>query len=58
MDYLVETRNNGAHCVFMGPSSATKPTSGFKSGVWVESDTGDTYFFTGSEWVKQFSFQA
>ena len=58
MDYLVYTSVNGNYCEFLGPSSATKPVSGFKIGIWVETDTGDVYFYDETNsWSKQFSFQ-
>ena len=44
-----------------GDSLETKPTTGIADGsIFVESDTGDTYFFSeaSSDWVKQFSFQS
>ena len=52
MDYLIYT--NGGYCEFMGPHSATKPTTGFSVGVWVETDTGNAYFYDQTNgWVQQ-----
>lgn len=56
MDYMTYT--SGGYCEFMGPSSATKPTTGLFVGIWVETDTGDVYFYDETNgWTKQFSFQ-
>ena len=44
-----------------GDSTDTKPTAGICDGsLFVESDTGDVYFFNekSGDWVKQFSFQS
>ena len=44
-----------------GDSSETKPTAGIIDGsIFVESDSGDVYFFneTDTDWIKQFSFQS
>lgn len=44
-----------------GDSTETKPTTGIADGsIFVESDTGTTYFFneTSGDWVEQFSFQS
>lgn len=55
MDYLTYT--NGGYCEFLGPSSATKPTTDLHCGIWVESDTGDVYFYDNvNGWTYQFSF--
>lgn len=58
MDDNYITYRNGGYVEFMGPHSVTKPTTGFTTGIWTETDTGDVYFYdftTG--WTKQFSFQ-
>lgn len=56
MDYMTYT--SGGYCEFMGPSSATKPTTGLFVGIWVETNTGDVYFYDETNgWTKQFSFQ-
>ena len=39
-------------------STDTKPTANIATGsIAVEADTGKTFFFDGSDWVEQFSFQ-
>lgn len=35
----------------------SKPTKCAVGSIMVESDTGDVYFYNGTAWVKQFSFQ-
>lgn len=35
-----------------------KPLDCSVGSIMVEVDTGDVYFFNGTTWVKQFSFQA
>ena len=53
------TYSNGGYKEWLGPSSVTKPTTGFNTGIWVESDTGDTYFYDHTTgWHKQFTFKA
>lgn len=40
-------------------STDTKPTAGIATGsIAIEADTGDVYFFDGTSWVEQFSFQS
>lgn len=67
MRKLVErpfTRENGDMLNYVeitGASDETKPTTGIVDGsIFVETDTGDVYFFSeaGGDWVKQFSFQS
>ena len=54
---------NGENIVYKeisGDSTDTKPTAGICDGsLFVESDTGDVYFFNekSGDWVQQFSFQ-
>ena len=38
-------------------STDTKPDNCSTGSIMVEVDTGDVYFFDGTSWVKQFSFQ-
>lgn len=39
-------------------STDTKPTANLATGsIAVESNTGKVFFFDGSDWVEQFSFQ-
>lgn len=39
-------------------STDTKPNGRFSAGsILVEVDTGNVYFYNGTEWVEQFSFQ-
>jgi hypothetical protein len=55
---------NGENIIYKeisGDSTETKPTAGICDGsLFVESDTGDVYFFNekSGDWVKQFSFQS
>lgn len=44
---------NGARFDFMGLSSDTKPTEGIEvNSLFLELDTGDVYYFDGSDWAK------
>ncbi len=52
------TYTNGGYCEYAGLSTDTKPTDCATGSIYVEADTGDVYFFDGSDWVKQFSFQS
>ncbi len=39
-------------------STDAKPTDGLATGsIAVEADTGTVFFFNGTSWVEQFSFQ-
>ena len=51
---------NGGYIEFMGSSSDTKPTEGFKAGILTETDTGKVFFWDAktSAWIEQFSFQS
>lgn len=57
----VENGENIIYKEISGDSDDTKPTAGICDGsLFVESDTGDVYFFNekSGDWVKQFSFQS
>ena len=57
----VENGENIIYKEISGDSTDTKPTDGVCDGsLFVESDTGDVYFFNeeSGDWVKQFSFQS
>ena len=67
MRKLVEspfTKEDGSTKLYVeiaGASSETKPVENIIDGsIFLETDTGDVYFFSesGGDWVKQFSFQA
>ena len=56
----VEGGENITYKEISGDSTDTKPTAGICDGsLFVESDTGDVYFFNekSGDWVQQFSFQ-
>ena len=43
----------GARFDFMGLHSDTKPTTGIETNsLFLELDTGDIYYYTGSTWAK------
>lgn len=43
----------GARFDFMGLSTDTKPTTGIETNsLFLELDTDDVYYFTGSAWAK------
>lgn len=57
----VENGENIIYKEISGDSTDTKPTACVCDGsLFVESDTGDVYFFNeeSGDWVKQFSFQS
>ena len=57
----VENGENVKYVEISGDSTDTKPTAGICDGsVFLESDTGKTYFFNekSGDWVEQFSFQS
>ena len=44
---------NGNRFDFMGLSTDTKPTENIEvNSLFLELDTGDIYYFTGSAWAK------
>ena len=44
---------NGNRFDFMGLSTDTKPTEGIaENSLFLELDTGDSYYYTGSAWAK------
>ena len=44
---------NGNRFDFMGLNTDTKPTEGIvENSLFLELDTGDVYYFTGSTWAK------
>lgn len=48
-----------AYVELAGKSTDSKPTNGIAEGsICVEVNTGKVFFFNGSSWVEQFSFQA
>ena len=57
----VKDGENIKYVEISGDSTDTKPTAGICDGsLFVESDTGKTYFFNekSGDWVEQFSFKA
>lgn len=55
----INTKGGNNYAEFAGNSDEDKPTGVGAGSIFVETDTGDVYFFdeyTG-EWVFQFSFQ-
>lgn len=52
---------NDRYVEISGDSTETKPTANIVDGsIFVESNTGDVYFFNeeSGDWVKQFGFQS
>lgn len=44
--------NNGANLDLRGLSTDTKPTDKAENTLFLEVDTGDFYYFDGTEWAK------
>lgn len=48
-----------AYVELAGKSSDSKPTKGIAEGsICVEVNTGKVFFFNGTSWTEQFSFQS
>ena len=43
---------NGANADYMGLSTDTKPTNVPVNTLFLELDTGDFYYYDGTEWAK------
>lgn len=54
---MVDSRGSG-YFEYMGLSTDSKPTDCKTGSIFVEVDTGKVFFFSGSVWVEQFSFQS
>ena len=42
----------GANAKYTGLSTDTKPEDAFPNTLFKELDTGDTYYYNGTEWAK------
>ena len=54
---MVDARGSG-YFEYAGLSTDAKPTDCKTGSIFVEVDTGKVFFFSGSAWVEQFSFQS
>ena len=43
---------NGSRADYVGLSTDTKPTDALVNSLFLELDTGDFYYFDGSDWAK------
>lgn len=43
---------NGSRANYMGLSTDTKPTDAEENSLFLELDTGDFYYFDGTDWLK------
>ena len=48
----------GGYSEYAGLSTDEKPTDCATGSIFVEADSGIVYFFDGSSWAEQFSFQS
>ena len=43
---------NGSRADYVGLSTDTKPTDALVNSLFLELDTGDFYYYNGSDWAK------